>query len=55
MRAEIDALFPNSGSGRNTRLRFMEAGAIAYYHAQTETPVVQLLLSDNGPEYKRIA
>ena len=24
------------------------------YEAQTETPVVQRLLSDNGPEYKRI-
>jgi cell division septum initiation protein DivIVA len=54
MQAEIEALFPDPGSGKNSRLRIMEAGAIAYYHAQTETPVVQRLLSDNGPEYKRI-
>lgn len=54
MRTELETLFPKPGSGKNSRLRIMEAGAIAYYHAQTEIPVVQSLLSDNGPEYKRI-
>jgi len=54
MRREIEALFPEPDKGKNSRLRIMEAGAIAYYHAQTEIPVVHFLLSDNGPEYKRI-
>ena len=54
MRIEIERLFPKPGSGKNSRLRIMEAGAIAYYHTQTEIPVVPFLLSDNGPEYKRI-
>jgi len=46
--------FPESGKGKNLRLRIMEAGAIAYYHYQPEIPVIKNLLSDNAPEYKRI-
>jgi len=35
-------------------LRIMESALIAFYHDQTEVPVVQVLLSDDAPEYKRI-
>jgi len=35
-------------------LRIMESALIAFYHGQTEVPVVQILLSDDAPEYKRI-
>ena len=50
----LEDFFPEPGKGKNLRLRIMEAGAIAYYHYQTETPVIKNLLSDNAPEYKRI-
>jgi len=53
MRNLLDRLFPNPGKGQNNRLRIMEAGAIAWYHNQTNVPVVQTLLSDAGPEYKK--
>jgi hypothetical protein len=46
--------FPEPDKGKNLRLRIMEAGAIAYYHYQTEIPVIKNLLSDNAPEYKKI-
>ncbi len=50
----LERFFPDPGKGKNNRLRIMEAGAIAYYHNQTQVPVVQNLLSDSGPEYGKI-
>jgi len=32
----------------------MEAAAIAAYHNQTEFPVVQVLLSDDAPQFKQL-
>ncbi len=55
MRILLEQLFPDPGKGKNNRLRIMEAGVIAYYHNQTLVPVVPNLLSDNGPEYGKIA
>jgi hypothetical protein len=54
MRRLLEQFFPDPGKGKNNRLRIMEAGAIAYYHNQTQVPVVRHLLSDNGPEYGKI-
>ena len=54
MRELLDCLFPDPGKGRNNRLGIMEAGAIAWYHKQTNVPVVQILLGDAGPEYKKM-
>ena len=50
----LDELFPDPGNGKNNRLRIMEAGVIAYYHYQSDIPVVLNILSDSAPEYKRI-
>jgi hypothetical protein len=36
------------------RRRILEAAAITAYHAQQEMPVVQLLISDDAPQFKRI-
>ena len=36
------------------RRRILEAAAITAYHAQHEMPIVQLLLSDDAPQFKRI-
>jgi len=35
--------------------RISESMALGYYHSQKEFPVVQYLLSDDAPEYKKIA
>lgn len=55
MQLVLDELFPDPTKRKNNCLRIMESGAISYYHNQSAIPVVQNLLSDNAPEYKRIA
>ena len=55
MQLLLAGLFADPDKGKNSRLRIMEAGAIAYYHNQSEIPIVRILLSDNAPEYKMIA
>lgn len=47
-------IFPDPLKGKNTRTRVMEAAAIASYHQQTEIPVVEVLLSDDAPQFKKI-
>ena len=54
MQVLLDQLFPDPLRGKNNRARIMEAGAIAWYHQQTETPVVKLLLSDDAPQFKKV-
>jgi len=43
-----------NGKGKNTKTRIMEAAAIAAYHRQTDVPVVNILLADDAPQFKRI-
>jgi len=40
------------GKGKIRRTRIMEAAAIAAYHQQTDFPIVEVLLSDDAPQYK---
>jgi len=47
-------IFPDPNKGKNRRIRIMEAGAIAAYHNQKEFPVVNVLLSDGAPQYKKL-
>lgn len=42
------------GLGATSRHAVREAAAIAAYHAQTEQPVVRLLLSDDAKQFKRV-
>ena len=42
------------GKGKNTRARIMEAAAIAAYHRQTDVPVVDILLADDAPQFKKL-
>ena len=42
------------GKGKNTRTRIMEAAAIAAYHRQTDVPVVDILLADDAPQFKKL-
>ncbi|MFM5956142.1 MAG: transposase [Dolichospermum sp.] len=52
--AEINALLdrylPKLGSQHRTRI--IEAAAIAFYHQQTDWPVVQTLVCDDAPQFK---
>ncbi len=47
-------IFPNSKKGKNNKKRIMEASAIAAYHQQTEIPIIDVLLSDDAPQFKKL-
>lgn len=48
--ALLDTYLPLLGSQQRTRV--MEAAAIAFYHQQTDWPVVQTLVCDDAPQFK---
>jgi len=50
----LEKIFPDPSKGKNIRKRIMEAGAIAAYQQQTDYPVIQILLSDDAPQFKLI-
>ncbi|MHC4105987.1 MAG: IS66 family transposase [Planctomycetota bacterium] len=55
MEALLKQIYPKADQGKNNRLRIKEAGAIAAYHQQRESPVIEVLLSDDAPQYKHLA
>jgi regulator of replication initiation timing len=46
----LDTYLPKLGSQQHTRI--LEAAAIAFYHQQTDWPVVQTLVCDDAPQFK---
>src|SRR3989337_3666021 len=54
MQQLIGKIFSNPNKGKIQRTRIMDAAAIAAYHNQTEFPVVQVLLSDDAPQFKQL-
>jgi len=52
MQQLLGDFFPDPGKGKIRRTRIMEAAAIAAYHQQTDFPIVEVLLSDDAPQYK---
>jgi len=54
MQELLKKIFPDAQKGKNTRTRIMEAAAIASYHSQTEIPVVNIFLSDDAPQFKKL-
>lgn len=50
--ALLDTYLPKLGSVQRTRV--LEAAAIAFYHQQTDWPVVHTLLCDDAPQFKLI-
>jgi hypothetical protein len=54
MKEVLKKLFPNPKKHKNIRKRIKEAGAIVAYKNQTDIPVIQILLSDNAPQFKLI-
>jgi len=54
MQQLMGEIFFHPNKGKIHRTRIMEAAAIAAYHNQTEFPVVQVLLSDDAPQFKQL-
>jgi predicted lipase len=54
MQELLKIIFPDVKKGKNIGTRIMEAAAIASYHGQTEIPVVNILLSDDAPQFKKL-
>jgi len=54
MQEMLHKIFTNPKKGKNNKKRIMEAGAIAAYHQQTEIPIINLLLSDDAPQFKKL-
>ena len=54
MQKLLKMIFPNVKKGKNTKMRIKEAAAIASYHRQTEIPIVNILLSDDAPQFKKL-
>ncbi len=54
MQEMLDKLYPNRKKGKNNKKRIMEAGAIAAYRQQTDIPLVDILLSDDAPQFKKL-
>jgi hypothetical protein len=50
----LGAIFQDSSSGKTSRVRIMEAAAIASYHRETGVPIVKVLISDDAPQFKLI-
>jgi len=50
---KLSDIFGVDGFETNKR-RVMEAGRIAYYQSQTKYPVVEVLLTDDAPQYNSI-
>jgi hypothetical protein len=54
MNTILNNIFPNPKKGKRHRVRIMEATAIAYYHQDTDNPIVEVLLCDDAPQFKLI-
>jgi FtsZ-binding cell division protein ZapB len=54
MQQLMGEIFFHPNKGKIQRMRIMEAAAIAAYHNQTDFPVVQVLLSDDAPQFKQL-
>lgn len=54
MQQLLGEIFFHPNKGKIYRTRIMEAAAIAAYHNQTEFPIVQVLLSDDAPQFKQL-
>lgn len=54
MQVLLGQFFPDPLKGKNNRARIMESAAIAWYHQQTDIPVVRVLLTDDAPQFKKV-
>ena len=50
----LNKLFPNPPKGKITKNRIKEASAIAYYHQETDIPIIETLICDDAPQFKLI-
>ena len=54
MQELLGKIFMNPKKGKNTKSRIMEAAAIAAYQRQTDIPIIEVLLSDDAPQFKKL-
>ena len=54
MQELLGKIFPDAKKGKNTKTRIMESAAIAAYQQQTEIPIINILLSDDAPQFKKL-
>jgi len=54
MQELLSKLFTDKKKGKNTKTRIMEAASIAAYQRQTEVPIINILLSDDAPQFKKL-
>jgi len=54
MQELLGKIFPDAKKGKNTKTRIMESAAIAAYQRQTEIPIINILLSDDAPQFKKL-
>ena len=54
MHRKLNSIFPSNGY-KTAKRKVLEACAIAAYHQRTDIPVVTTLLSDDAPQFKKIA
>jgi regulator of replication initiation timing len=50
----LNNIFLDAHKGKLHRIRIMEASAIAYYHQESNKPIVKVLLADDAPQFKLI-
>jgi len=54
MQEMLGKLYPNRKKGKNNKKRILEACAIASYQQQTDIPIIDILLSDDAPQFKKL-
>jgi hypothetical protein len=54
MQELLGKIFTDAEKGKNTKTRIMEAAAIAAYQQQTKIPIINILLSDDAPQFKKL-
>jgi hypothetical protein len=52
---QMKAFAPKIMEKKNIYVRVMESFALSYYYMQDEFPVVEYLISDDAPEYRKLA
>jgi hypothetical protein len=50
----LNDIFSKKKTGKVTRLRIKEAGLIAFYHQETDTPIMNVFIADDAPQFKLI-
>ncbi len=50
----LNEMFPKKDTGKVTKIRIKEAGLIAFYHQETDSPIMDIFIADDAPQFKLI-